>query len=245
MELVTALRRLTQLRIPVAIGAFLAFLIGLSAAGVIGGPFGKDEQRAALATGQVQVDTPKPQAGDYLAREKTIGTQAVLLAERLAGTIATRVIARDAGVPAASLSIRNTRVETPRPYTPLAEQAVDAASGAFRPPNRINISAAIGAPIVTYEASAKDPAVAARLARAVPAALQLVSEQGKPTPESPRLLVKTLAPPKVVEIVDKSSKRRAGMVGAVLFFGGWCWAVIVVDGLLRWRRRPAGGAALA
>lgn len=245
MEIMSALRLLRRRRLLVALGALAALALGAAASGYVAiGPFASGKIRSAIASVQIQIDTPEPLVADLRASELVIAAQTVLLAERLTSAEAQAQIARRAGVPAARLDVESSRTEIPGRASPLAREAA-AAAGAPTGHYRVNVHAAAGVPIITVLAFAPDRALALKLARAAAPALDAVTAGSAANPQS-QLRILPLAPARAVERTRGGPHPVLGVAATVIFFVAWCWLVLVADGAARaWRRHvrpPAPGA---
>lgn len=234
MEMVNLLRLLIHRRLWVGLGAVAAAALGLAASGEVpAGPFASSQTRAAVASVQIQVDTPTPLLADLRASELTVATQTTMLAERLAGEDARLAMAIRVGAP--ELSVVSARTAIPGRSSPLSREAV-AAAGAPRGAYRLHVSVATGVPVINVVASAPDRRTALRLAEAVPSTLDAVTKGGSWSRDR-RVRIQPLAPPRAVETISGGRRPALGVAAAVLFFAGWCWLVLVADGAARAARR--------
>jgi hypothetical protein len=247
MELLSPLRLLARRRLVLAVGVLVALAIGALGAGMVAvGPVGGPPTRSAIATAEIQIDTPRPLAADLRAATGTIEDQTIMLAERLAADDTTAIVAREAGVPLEDLAVVSSRTAIAGRHSAVARAAVDAASTPVSR-YRLTVSSTTDAPIISLLAAAPDEATAARIAMAAAPAVESVIAAA-PEKVRKRLVVRPLAPPTTKALVAGGRKPLLGVVAALLVFVGWCWCALVAGGLiraLRGGRRPAGEPAQA
>jgi hypothetical protein len=242
MELLSALRLLARHRLLIALGVLLAAVMGAAAGGAIAvGPLGGPPTRSAIATTEIQIDTPRPLAADLRAAAATIEDQSIMLAERLTADDTTAVVARHAGVPVEDLAVVSSRTAISGRTSAAARAAVDAAA---TPTSRyrLTVSSTSDSPIISLLAAAPDADTAARLAEAAAPAVESVIDAAPDTVRQ-RLVVRPLAPPATKELVSGGPKPLLGAIAAPIVFLGWCWLVIVAIGLMRALRRDDRPAA--
>jgi len=238
MELLSALRLLARRRLIVAVGVLLAIAAGAAGAGVVAvGPVGGPPTRSAIATAEIQIDSPRPLAADLRAASGTIEDQAIMLAERLAAEDTRAIVAQEAGVPLEDLAVVSSRTAIVGRHSAVARTAVDAASTP-RSRYRLTVSSTTDAPIVSLLAAAPDEATAARVAEAAAPAIESVIAEAPETVRK-RLIVRPLAPPKTKALVSGDRKPLLGAIAGLLTFVGWCWFAIVAGGLIRALRGDA------
>jgi hypothetical protein len=245
MELLTPLRLLVRRWPIVALGALLAGAVGVALSGYVAiGPFGSPVGYVAIATADIQIDTPRPLAADLRASTATIAEQSMMLGERLAADDARALIARRAGVSPDHLAILSRRTEIVGRAGPVARGAVEAASSttsAFR----LTVSSTSDAPIISVVAAAPDEAVAGRLAAATAPAAEMVIEAAPDTVKK-RLEVKLLGSPVTTVVTFGGPRPLLGVIASLLFFVAWCWCLVVAGGVLRVLRvvrvKPFAGA---
>jgi hypothetical protein len=244
MELMSIVGVLAGRRILVLLGALVAIAVGLAAMDAVPiGPAVGGARTTGMARSRILVDTPHSLVGDLRARADTIGAQAALLSDLLAGGEQVRAIARRAGVAPGSLVVLRPAATMPTKPSPLAEDASVAA--ATPAPATVTVRTSTALPIVTIEAVAPDRATAARLAGAASAALRSLAAEQAPSP--PRALVVTeLEPVRSVAVVSGAGRRvPLALGGALMAFALWCGAIVVLSGLAgAWRgiATPAAGA---
>ena len=235
MELLTPLRILARRRLMVALGALLAAALGVAASGKVAiGPFGASELHSALATANIQIDTPRPLAVDAKARASIATQQAMMLAERLPASDARDMIARGAGVPVDELAVLSSRTAIVGRAGPVARSAVDAAAS-LRTRYRLTVSSTSDAPIISLVAFAPDVRTARRLAAAAAPAVEMMIAAA-PARVWKRLQVEPLAQPQAIALDSGGPKPLLGVAAALIAFIGWCWGLVVAGGMLRaWR----------
>ena len=239
MELLSAIRLLARRRLLVVLGVLLAAAMGAAGAGKVAvGPLGGPPTRSAIATAEIQIDTPRPLAADLRAATATVEDQTIMLAERLTADDTAALVAEEARVPAEDLAVVSSRTAITGRTSAVARAAVDAASMP-RSRYRLTVSSTTDAPIISLLAAAPDEATAARLAEAAAPAVESVIEAAPETVRK-RLVVRPLAPPKTEALVTGGASPALGVVAALATFFGWCWFVIVAGGLLRLLRRGGG-----
>lgn len=238
MELLTPLRILARRRLMVALGALLAAALGVAASGEVAvGPFGASERHSALATANIQIDTPRPLAVDAKARASIVTQQAMMLAERLTARGARAMIARQAGVPIDELAVLSSRTAIVGRSGAVARAAVDAASS-LRTRFRLTVSSTSDAPIISLVAAAPDVRTATSLAAAAAPAVEMLIAAA-PDRVWKRLEVEPLARPEAITLHAGGPKPLLGVAAALIAFVGWCWGLVVAGGMLRaWRGAP-------
>jgi len=242
MELLSVLRVLARRPVLVVLGILAAAVGGFAATGAISvGPFGTPKRHSYVAHAQMQIDTPKSQIVDLEANTSAIGTQTVMLADRLAKADLLAAIARTAGIAPARLAVLPTDAAYPAWVSPLSTRAAELASKTQRA-YALKVSATGDFPVITVEAAGPDRATVARLARAPTTVLQRLTANGAANPQR-RLSVQSLSGVEFDD--DVFSGGRHALVGALVFVVlavMWCFAIVVATGVARWWRTAPGDA---
>lgn len=239
MELVAVLRTLARRRLLLALGLLLSVGVGALASGALGqGPGTTPELRTAAATTAVQIDTARPIVGDLRANNTSIGTQAILLGEHLAGARSRRILARAAGIPVRDLTVVATRSEEPFRPSPLAIAAGEAAESAGTP-FRVTATTRPDAPVIAIRADAPTARQARQLARGVAPALE-AAVRAYEVIDFYRLRVRPLGGLQVRQVVDGGPSPAKGAAGGLGFFVAWCCGLVLATGIGRvWRDAAA------
>lgn len=244
MELLSPLRHLARRPLILALGVLGSLLLAFAASGYAPGPLASSARRSAIATAEIQIDTARPLAADLRASTATVADQAVMLGESLSADDQRALIAARAGVDAEDLGVLSSRTALVGRASPLARSAVDAASS-VQTPMRITVTTATDTPIITVMAFAPDEQTATRLAAAAAPALQSLIDAAPPTVKK-RLVVKPLAAPQAVTVVNGGPRPLIAIGVAIFGFVGWCWIVLTLGGLgrfWRWAADPFGARA--
>lgn len=197
------------------------------------------EYHVGVATARILVNTPssivanlQPAGGDSLP------IHAQLLGDLVASESVRDAIAKSAGISAKSLVVRPPSVGGVV-QTTLATSVV-AAPGAAT----LTVDADPALPIVSIEAQAATPALAAALANASVAALQSYVQSvasSERIPSSSRPVITSLGTAQGIE-ETRGIRPLYGIVAAVILFAFCCYAIVFVGGL-RDRVRAAAIAA--
>jgi len=242
MELVSVLRVLARRPLLVLLGIVAAAVGGFVATGVISvGPFGTPTRHSIVAHSQIHIDTPKSHVIDLEANTSAIGTQTVMLADRLPKRDLQAAIARTAGIAPARLAVLSTDAEQPAWVSPLATRAAELAATTERA-YVLRVTAVSDFPVITVEAAGPDRATVARLARAPTTVLQRLTAEGAANAKR-RLSVQALSGVEFDD--DVVSGGRHALVGALVFVMlavMWCFAIVVATGIARWWRTAPGDA---
>jgi hypothetical protein len=247
MEFLNVFAVLWRRRLAVALGVPVAALVGLMLAGAL--PFGPGSGATAgrgVAEARVMLDHRTPILADLSAVSDTLGTQAAVLAELMAGDDERDVIARRAGVPPSELLIRRPRVAQLFAPGLLAQRAGDAVDG-LAAPSVIGVAAASPLPVLTIEVTAPSKPVAQRIATATRDTLDEVMAARAPT-VGRSLVVRPLGSVRSVAVPGSRRSRLIAIVAALFVFVFWACSVVVLHGVLRmWLRAtaPSGVAAAA
>jgi hypothetical protein len=238
MELVSVLRVLAGRPLLVAAGLVTAVLAGCAASGAVFPGVGAPARQTTTAYAQIQIDTPQSLLADLAADASAIGTQTVLLADRLPKREVAAAIARAAGIAPAKLTVLAADSAYPVLVSPLATRGAEAAStptGAYV----LTVTASTQFPVIGVAASGPDGATVKRLAQAPTTVLRSLTAAGAQSPRH-ELSVKALTP-LVVAADDRGG--HGGLVGVIVFvalFALWCCALVIAAGIARlWRAMPA------
>jgi hypothetical protein len=243
MEFLTIFGVLARRRLLVAVGAALAFLLAILAAGML--PFGpRSEPGPPSGTAQARmiVDHRKTVVADTAQNADTVGTQAALLADVMAGDAERDAIARRAGIPAAQLGMQRLQLEQLVAPGQLAGRAARA-SATTALPYVVNVWAASPLPVLTIDVVAPRGADAARVAGATREVLAALVAVRAPALNR-GLVVKPLGDVRAAELPGSTPPKIIAPAVAIVFFAFWLCAIVIAAGLRRaWRN--AGGRANA
>jgi hypothetical protein len=241
MEFLTIFGVLARHRLLVTLGAVLALLVALLVAGMLPfGPGSKPGAPSGIAQARMIVDHRKTVVADAAQNADTVGTQAALLADVMAGDAERDAIARRAGIPAAQVGMQRLQLEQLVAPGQLAERAAKASATAALP-YVVNVWAASPLPVLTIDVVAPSGADAARVARVTRDVLQAVVAFRAPA-LGRGLVVKPLGDVRSAELPGSTPPRIIAPAAAVVFFVFWLCAIVIASGLRRaWRN--AGGRA--
>lgn len=216
----------------VALGVLLSLLVGLTIAGQL--PFGPSSQPGrASGTAQMRVivDHRRTIVANTAANAGTIGTQAALLAELMAGDAQRVAIARRAGISPAQLGMQRVQLAQLLALGQLPTRAGRASATAIGD-YVVNVWAASPLPVLTIDAFGPSAIDAARVARATRATLiALVAERA---PSAARgIAVKPLGDVRAIEQPGTAPSKLLGPAAAIVFFLFWLCAVVLAAGLRR------------
>jgi hypothetical protein len=229
LKLVQALRRC---RLALAVGAALALLIAVA------GLSGK-QTTTGFAVQRVLVDTPNSLLGDAAPTGSTgAAVRAAFIGNLAAAGPTVESMATRLGVAPREIAVVGSGGAPPGTMSPAAQKAVEAS-----PPRQkyiITYGEIPGLPLLNVVATAPTEAAAKTLATAGTAALTQAAGEAGPAADVAR----------VQEIgslnsgVKTSGPRKAtSLVMAIVFFIVWVFATLLVDRLLRTRRRERLEAA--
>ncbi len=242
METLIVVRLLVRRWPLVALGGLLAIVAAAVVSGKAGvGPFAQPPNVTWYYITDSQVDTPSPLVADAYASASGIQTQSALLADYLTSDSARDEVARRAGIAPAQLAISVPAVDEYIRQSPLVQGALanagtSAAYQVFANPWAVS-------PLISLVASGPDKAVAARVSRA--ATDVLVAGSG-PRSSQPQLVVRQLGKAQVQLTVSGGPTLVLGVVAAFFVFVGWCAAIVIGAGLMRfWRVSMTEPAATA
>jgi len=254
MEAVTTLRQLWRNRLLVAIGLALALVVGIVMAYrvSIGIPpqFESRRYHVGIASATMLVDSPNSQvvdlsSGQALADVTSLTGRARLLANLLAISPLKERIALRAGI-----DPRRLVATAPAGETPQANTVNDALDVPTDDPLATTFSVVTSEvlPIISVDAQAPTPEVAARISTAaieeLRVYLQTVASNGK-VPEARKLVISPLGPARSAAATRGPSSILT--LGAMfLVFGLWCLGIVVGSRIARdWReadvRERVGG----
>lgn len=246
MEFLTIFSVLAQRRILVALGVPLALLVAAAIGGLL--PFGPGSTpgvATGLAQVRVMVDHEKAVVADTGEISDTVGAQAALLADIIAGDAPRDAIARKAGVPPAELGLMRMQLADLFALGQLPERAAQVSAGIARP-YVINVWAATPLPVLTIDITAPSAAQAAELAAATRDTLAATVLAHAPSPAR-SIVIKPLGEVRAVAIPPSEPSPVIAAVAGICFFVFWLCAVVLLTGAQRvWRNATAQrGAAHA
>ena len=238
MELISILvvlrRHLLLVLLGFVIGALIGlhFVANLSPSGISGRQFTAGE----ASTQMLFASTAEP-ASDLRKRSiaATLPGRAAVAGDLVASDASRAAVARRARIDPSDLLILGPAAGAPPYSVPLSREAT-AAAAAPHERHVVRVRAQAQVPILDIEASAPDPASAARLAGAVRDELEdvVASRSG-----SRRLVAAQGLGPIVPRIVTGGPKPLIAVPIALLFGIAWAAGIVLVSGLLSRRRgRP-------
>jgi len=189
------------------------------------------------------LDHRTPILADLSVVSDTLGTQAAVLAELMAGDDERDVIARRAGVSPSELLIRRPRVAQLFAPGLLAQRAGDAVAG-LAAPSVISVAAASPLPVLTIEVTAPSKAVARRIATATRDTLDEVMAARAPT-VGRSLVVRPLGSVRSIAVPGSRRSGLIAIVAALFVFVFWACSVVVLHGVLRMWLRATAPASVA
>lgn len=242
MELLSAFDILARHRILSVFGLLAGLAAGLALGGAVPGSSAGRTITSSTANVRVLLDTNHSLVNDLRAQADTIDAQAILLADLLAAPAQTRVIARAAGVAPSAVAVLRPQATSPPKASPLATRDASLSS-----PARATVSVETSdlLPIVAFEATAPDPAQAARLAGGAVSALRSVAVARASRPAL-ALRVTQLGPVRRGGVTTSGGHETVLAAGAgILVVVLWSVTIVIVDGLARRWREPIDGAQAA
>ena len=228
MELVAVLRALWRFRLMVVVGFVIA--VGLGFLTLRGAT-----TYQGTASTRVMLDTPLSQT---LEANSTFGPslewRAGLLGD-LMSEDATRVrVAREMGIPAASLVIRAPYMSIPPVAAQLPRSALDAGS-VVTEPYELAIQAVARLPIIAIDARAPTREKAAKLAGYAAQAVKAKADE--PTTPGGKFVVEDISPIRTRGI-ETGPRKAIALAVTLLIFATWCAAITLIAGLRDRRRSP-------
>lgn len=252
MDIVTILRELWRLRIPVAAVALIAVVIGGLIAYRAGVPPQRRQYEIGVATARALVDTPSSQVADLgIAKEGTdpvsLPTRAALLANLLTTSPLREEIAERSGVsPDRLIAVADTPTDFPQQKkAPLTSGATVSADDSSASVLTVHTDAEL--PFITVDSQAPNARTAARLADDAIDVLEehlatVVNDEG--VPATRRLVVKKLGAAGAAT-ETRGPSRMVALIVAFVLFGVGCALVVGGSALAReWRRASAFERAL-
>lgn len=245
MDAVTVLRLLWRQRLLLAVGIGLAVFVGIVMAyNVTGGLPPKFESRkynVGIASAEMLVDSPKSQVADLgggqaLTDVGGLASRARLLANLMAISPLKERIARRAGVNPRRLIATAPSVDLPK-----AKNALDAsADGQKATTLTVDFNEVL--PIITANAQAPSPEMAARISTAaveeLKAYLKTVAATDK-VPGARQLVISPLGPARFATVA-RGPRRLFAILAGVFIFGLWCAGLVFGTRLSRsWREAAA------
>lgn len=233
LKLAQALRRC---RLALAVGAALALLVAIAGVYQLSlAPPGlaSKETTTGFATQRLLIDTPSSMLGDSYPRGSTgAGFRAAYLGNLVGGETTHDAIATRMRIDPAEIAIVGSGAAPPGTMSPAAIKAVEAS-----PPRQkyiLTYGEMPGLPLLNVFATAPTEAAARALARAGGEALaQTAAEGGKATSSARVSRIGWLSS----GAKTSGPRKSQAIVMALVFFIFWLFAVLVVDRVLRVRRR--------
>lgn len=244
MDAVTVLRLLWRQRLLLAVGIGLAVVVGIVMAYSVSGmppTFESRQYKVGIASAEMLVDSPKSQVADLgggqaLTDVGGLASRARLLANLMAISPLKERIARRAGVNPRRLIATAPSVDLPK-----QKNALDAASeGQKATTLTINFNEVL--PIITANAQAPTPAIAARISASaveeLKAYLKTVAATDK-VPDARQLVINPLGPARFATVA-RGPRRLFAILAALFVFGLWCAGLVFGTRLSRsWREAAA------
>ncbi len=239
MELVAILRVLWRRRVAVGAGALLALVVGFGMA--------SPTQRSGVAWTTVALDTtPSQLVAPSPAGADTLSWRSSLVTHVMAGDEVRARVAREVGVPAASLAILEPALHVPSVPAALPRRATEAAAR-LREPYVVTLTATEETATISMVAMAPERDAAKRLGDATVRALEAQGSPAEGATIQPFDVVPA-APVAAREVVSKRGQ-LTGVGAAFAFVVAWCAAIAAVPDRRRRRaylrrlgvaRTPAG-----
>ena len=232
----------------VGLGVLVSLAVGAAVAGVLPiGPRSGAGSRAGVAQARLMVDHRRAVVADVTAVADTLGNQAALLTDLMAGDAQRDSVAALAGIRREDLGMQRMQLTELVALGQLAERATKAAATVARR-YVVNVWAARPLPVITIDVTGPSGPAAARVARATRLALLRLVRARAPSP-SRRLVLRPLGGVRAQDVQPSRRSPLYGVLAAILLFVFWCCGVIVLTGLQRrWRAagaRLSGAAATA
>jgi hypothetical protein len=244
MDAVTVLRLLWRQRLLLAVGMGLAVVVGIVMAyNVTGFPpkFANRQYEVGIASAEMLVDSQSSQVADLgggqaLTDVTGLAGRAQLLANLMAISPLKERIARRAGV-----NPRRLVASAPSVDLPKTKNALDATSD-----GRTSTTLTIGfnevLPIITANAQAPTPEIAARISTAAVDELKIYLKTLAATdkvPDARQLVISPLGPARFATVA-RGPRRLFAMLAAIFVFGLWSVGLVFGTRLARsWRRAAA------
>lgn len=196
------------------------------------------------ASAQVLIDTPNSQIADVAssAQSATLYTQASLLADLMGTAPVQDEIASQLGIASTRLAVvpPPASIVVPLKATPLGVAGAKAATASS--PWQLTITQDPVLPIIAFAAQGPTPYRAGQLATAAMSALRerldaIDLEQNVPTHQ--RTVVNVIGPP-LTGWVSHGPRKLYGLAAAVVVFGLFCFALVIVEA--KRRRRAAASS---
>jgi hypothetical protein len=244
MDAVTVLRLLWRQRLLLAVGIGLAVVVGIVMAYNVSGMPPKFESRkynVGIASAEMLVDSPKSQVADLgggqaLTDVGGLASRARLLSNLMAISPLKERIARRAGVNPRRLIATAPSVDLPK-----AKNALDASSDGQKA-TTLTIDFNEVLPIITANAQAPSPEIAARISTAAVEELKVYLKTVAATdkvPDARQLVISPLGPARFATVA-RGPRRLFAILAAVFIFGLWCAGLVFGTRLSRsWREAAA------
>lgn len=247
MDAVTLLRLLWRQRLLMAVGLVVALVVGIILTYKVspGLPpaFESRQYQVGIASAGVLVDSPSSQTidlsgGQSKADVASLSARARLLANLIATSPLKDQIARRARIPVDTMiAAAPTSDGIATKPSPLATgetkvRATDPEAHVLT----VYVNEAL--PIITADAQAPTPAIAARISSAAVAELSLYLQSvaaADRVPDARQLVVKPLGPAKSAT-VQRGPRRLLSIMASLFVFGLWAGGIVLVSSLARgWR----------
>lgn len=236
MEVVSVLRLLWRQRLLVALGLLAALMVGIVMAYRVTPAFPprieSRQYHVGIASASLLVDSPSSQVADLSGGQVGIdvsglSSRARLLANLMATSPLKDQIARRAGISPASLVASVPVTGSAAEPVPLSAQEEN------KRPNQLKITFNEELPIITADAQAATPELAARIASAAPEELVVFLRSvaaSDRVPDVRQLVVSRLGEARSA-LVSRGPRRLFALIGLVSVFGLWCAGIVVVSRL--------------
>ncbi|MEA2295957.1 MAG: hypothetical protein QOE86_3596 [Solirubrobacteraceae bacterium] len=253
MDAVTILRRLLRHRLAVAVGIAVALVAGtlLTYHVELGAPprFESRQYKIGVASASVLFDSEKSQVSDLgdpkvAAAPGGLAARAQLLANLLVASPLKEQVAQLAQISPQQLI---TKLSSSDPNVPMTSPPATGVTVRETDPtaNILNLTLNDQVPIITFNAQAPSPAVAARLSNAVVVELQRYLQQtasANAVPTFRKLVVERLGLAQSATETRGPTRMRA-LVTVLLIVGLWCAGILGIEASVRRWRQIAGDEA--
>jgi hypothetical protein len=244
MDAVTVLRLLWRQRLLLAVGIGVSVLVGIVMAYNVSGlppKFESRQYKVGIASAEMLVDSPKSQVADLgggqaLTDVGGLAARARLLANLMAISPLKERIARRAGVNPRRLIATAPSVDLPK-----QKNALDASSEGQKA-TTLTVEFNEVLPIITANAQAPSPELAARISTAAVEELKVYLKTVAATdkvPDARQLVISPLGPARFATVA-RGPRRLFAILAAVFVFGLWCAGLVFGTRLSRsWREAAA------
>lgn len=247
MEAVAIIRLLWRQRLTVAVGLVVAIAIGIAMAYSIelGFPprFESRQYQVGIASAEMLVDSPSSQVADIgggsaLTDVSGLASRARLLANLMAVSPLKEQIARRAGIdPRTFVASAPSTALTGATKTSPLDSRPDGPDA-----NKLSIEPNEILPIISANATAATPALAARIASAgveeLRAYLKTIAATDQ-VPDARQLVISPLGPARSATVAG-GPRRLFAVAAVIVVFGLWCMSIVGANWLARgWREAAA------